>query len=326
MGIQATSRPMVLTEDVPERVGSHVGRWPASCPRFGRRQTGSTLASGRGDGVMQEDQSGSENQQPEYVGPWRRRQPTTPDRRPKPAMRGRPAEAGPGQPGDTAPLAGSRGPSDLPSPAAGQPGGPRRGPGLARTRPARRVRPARSGQPGGYGQPGHGQPGGYGQPGYGQPGGYGQRRRLAGQHGAATASSPVTASPAGTARLDTASPAERPAGLRPATARPKATPATASPGVTASPAATASPPTTSSSSRAGAARPRASSSTSWWRRWPPGSAPGRWPTLDHARRRPRRTRRARPANPGNNSGNGFNPGSGGSARRQRRAPATRTPG
>ncbi len=115
---------------------------------------------------MREDQSGSENQQPEYVGPW---SPPPADDAGSPPEAGdagsRPADAGPGQPNDTAPLIGSRDPSDQPIPAAGQPGGyggraPQDYPG--------------HGQPGGYGQPGAGQPGGYGQPGAGQPGGYGQ--------------------------------------------------------------------------------------------------------------------------------------------------------
>ena len=113
---------------------------------------------------MREDQSGSENQQPESVGPWS--PPPADDAGSPPEAgdaRSRPADAGPGQPNDTAPLIGSRDPSDQPIPAAGQPGGygaPQDYPG--------------HGQPGGYGQPGHGQPGGYGQPGAGQPGGYGQ--------------------------------------------------------------------------------------------------------------------------------------------------------
>jgi S1-C subfamily serine protease len=141
---------------------------------------------------MREDQSGSENQQPEYVGPW---SPPPADDAGSPPEAGdagsRPADAGPGQPNDTAPLIGSRDPSDQPSPAAGQPGGygaPQGYPGYGQPG---------AGQPGGYpqggypqggyaqpgagqpgagqpgaGQPGAGQPGGYGQPGYGAPGGY----------------------------------------------------------------------------------------------------------------------------------------------------------
>ena len=116
---------------------------------------------------MREDQSGSENQQPGYVGPW---SPPPADDAVSPPEAGdagsRPADAGPGQPNDTAPLIGSSDPSDQPIPAPGQPGGyraPQDYPG--------------AGQPGGYGQPGAGQPGSYGAPGgypgYGQPG-YGQ--------------------------------------------------------------------------------------------------------------------------------------------------------
>jgi hypothetical protein len=72
---------------------------------------------------MREDQSGSENQQPEYVGPW---SPPPADDAGSPPEAGdtgsRPADAGPGQPNDTAPLIGSHDPSDQPIPAAGQPG------------------------------------------------------------------------------------------------------------------------------------------------------------------------------------------------------------
>jgi S1-C subfamily serine protease len=114
---------------------------------------------------MREDQSGSENQQPEYVGPW---SPPPADDAGSPPEAGdagsRPADAGPGQPNDTAPLFSSGDPAVQPGPAAGQPGGygaPGGYPGYS--------------QPG-YGQPGAGQPGSYGQPGgypgYGQPGGY----------------------------------------------------------------------------------------------------------------------------------------------------------
>ena len=128
---------------------------------------------------MQEDQSGSENQQPEYVGPWAplADEPDPPGGSPSP-------EAGPGQPGDTAPLAGSRGSSDDPAgqPAPGgsepaQPGGQGQ-PGHGQ--PGGFAQPDQATQPVGYGQPGYGQQGaygqqgGYGQPGYGQQGAYGQ--------------------------------------------------------------------------------------------------------------------------------------------------------
>jgi S1-C subfamily serine protease len=147
---------------------------------------------------MREDQSGSENQQPEYVGPW---SPPPADDAGSPPEAGdagsRPADAGPGQPNDTAPLHGSRDPSDQPIPATGQPGGygaPQGYPSYGQ--PGSYEAPGGPGQPGagppgsygapggypaygqpeagqpGYGQPGYGQPG-YGQPGYGQPG-YGQ--------------------------------------------------------------------------------------------------------------------------------------------------------
>ncbi len=112
---------------------------------------------------MQEDQSGSENQQPEYVGPWAplANEPDPPGGSPSP-------EAGPGQPGDTAPLAGSRSSSDDP---AGQPAPS----GSEPTQPGGQGQPGQ-GQPGGYAQPDQAtQPVGYGQPGYGQQGGYGQQ-------------------------------------------------------------------------------------------------------------------------------------------------------
>jgi S1-C subfamily serine protease len=152
---------------------------------------------------MREDQSGSENQQPEYVGPW---SPPPADDAGSPPEAGdagsRPADAGPGQPNDTAPLIGSPDPSDQPTPAAGAPGGYAQGgygapqgyPGYGQPgagQPGSYGAPGESpgsgGQPGGYvqggygqpgagqpgaGQPGAGQPGGYGQPGYGTPGGY----------------------------------------------------------------------------------------------------------------------------------------------------------
>src|ERR1700689_4988427 len=134
---------------------------------------------GRSDGVMQEDQSGSENQQPEYVGPWAplANEPAPPGGSPSP-------EAGPGQPGDTAPLAGSRSSSDdpagQPAPSGSdptQPGGqgqPGQGqPGQGQ--PGGFAQPDQATQQGGYGQAGYGQQGGYGQPGSGQQGGYGQQ-------------------------------------------------------------------------------------------------------------------------------------------------------
>ena len=125
---------------------------------------------------MREDQSGSENQQPEYVGPW---SPPPADDAGSPPEAGdpgsSPSDAGPGRPDDTAPLTGSPGASDQPSPPAGQPAGyPQGGFGAPQDYPG-------YGQPGGYvppgSYPGHGQPGGYSQGGYsppgaGQPGGY----------------------------------------------------------------------------------------------------------------------------------------------------------
>src|SRR6516162_4927796 len=129
----------------------------------GGGQMGSTLASGRGDGDMREDQSGSENQQPEYVGPW---SPPPVDDAGSPPEAGdagsSPSDAGPARPDDTAPLTGSPGASDQPSPPSGQPGGYAQG-GFG----------APGGSPG-YGQPGGYGQGGYSQPGAGQPGGYGQ--------------------------------------------------------------------------------------------------------------------------------------------------------
>src|ERR1700691_3883538 len=129
---------------------------------------------GRSDGVMQEDQSGSETQQPEYVGPWAplANEPDPPGGSPSP-------EAGPGQPGDTAPLAGSRSSSDdpagQPAPSGSdptQPGGQGQ-PGQGQ--PCGFAQPDQATQPVGYGQAGYGQQGGYGQPGSGQQGGYGQQ-------------------------------------------------------------------------------------------------------------------------------------------------------
>src|SRR6266566_3276689 len=107
---------------------------------------------------MQEDQSGSESQRPEYVGPW------SPSGREADTS----AEAGgasspspdaePGQPGETAPLIIPPGASP-----AGQPEG--------------HGRAGEFGQPGGYGQQGgYGQEAGYGQAeGYGRAGEYGQQ-------------------------------------------------------------------------------------------------------------------------------------------------------
>jgi S1-C subfamily serine protease len=131
---------------------------------------------------MQEDLSGSENQPPEYVGPW------SPPPADDPAP---PPEAGAGSPpsddesdraGDTAPLIGSESPSDQAGPAAGPSGfGPPGGYGQPGSygQPEGYGQPGEPPQPGGYGQPGeppqpggYGQPGGYAQGGYGQPGGY----------------------------------------------------------------------------------------------------------------------------------------------------------
>ena len=155
---------------------------------------------------MQDDQSGSENQQPEYVGPWA---PLANEPDPPGKAGGSPSpEAGPGQPGDTAPLIGSRSSSDDPAgqpapqgggaaqpggygqPGQGQPGyaqpggygqpghgAPGQGAQPGRGAPGQGSQPDQATQPVGYGQPGYEQPG-YGQPGYGQPGyeqpGYGQ--------------------------------------------------------------------------------------------------------------------------------------------------------
>ena len=137
---------------------------------------------------MREDQSGNENQQPEYVGPW---SPPPGDDAGSPSEAGdagsSSSDAGPGRPNDTAPLTGSPGPSDQPSPPAGQPGGYAQGGfGAPQDHPG-------YGQPGGYvppgGYAGHGQPGsyaqgGYGQPGAGQPGGYAQGGYAQGPYGA----------------------------------------------------------------------------------------------------------------------------------------------
>ena len=126
---------------------------------------------------MREDQSGSENQQPEYVGPW---SPPPVDDAGSPPEAGdagsSPSDAGPGRPNHTAPLTGSPGASDQPSPPAGQPGGyPQGGFGAPQGYPGY-GQPGANVPPGGY--PGHGQPGGYSQGGYsppgtGQPGSYG---------------------------------------------------------------------------------------------------------------------------------------------------------
>jgi S1-C subfamily serine protease len=111
---------------------------------------------------MQEDQSGNESQRPEYVGPW-----SPPGNQADPPAEAAgpptPPEAAPGQPGDTAPLAGSRSPSGQ-QPPPGPPG---------ETQPGG-FEPPGYGPPGGYSQPGgYGPPGGYGQPGYAPPGAYG---------------------------------------------------------------------------------------------------------------------------------------------------------
>jgi len=131
---------------------------------------------------MREDQSGSENQQPEYVGPWS--PPPADDAGSPPEAGGAgssPSDAGSGQPGDTAPLFGSRDAADQPNPGPGQPGGGFGRPGGGFGQPGY-GQPA-PGQPGygqpapgqpGYGQPAPGQPGGYARGEYGQPGGYAQ--------------------------------------------------------------------------------------------------------------------------------------------------------
>ncbi|MGD0376843.1 MAG: trypsin-like peptidase domain-containing protein [Streptosporangiaceae bacterium] len=150
---------------------------------------------------MQEDQTGSDSQRPEYIGPWSptdspaSQQPEEPAGRDAAAGSEGPAAgaAGPGggpdQPGPTAPLsrpaggfaqpeAHGQGPAGYP----GEYGQPQPGGGYARP-PAggAYAQPPAGGYPqgSGYGQGSYGQPGGYGeaQPGgYGepQPGGYGQ--------------------------------------------------------------------------------------------------------------------------------------------------------
>ena len=128
---------------------------------------------------MHEEQSGSDNQQPEYAGPW-----SSPSGEAGSPMTSGPASsppaAEPGRPGDTAPLSGSSG-------APGQPGTPGQpgpyGPG-ATTQPGPYGQSGGATQPGGYGPAGpYGQPDVPGQPGmypqagtgYGAPGGgYGQ--------------------------------------------------------------------------------------------------------------------------------------------------------
>ena len=130
---------------------------------------------------MREEQSGSDNQQPEYVGPW-----SSPSDEAGSPMTGGPASsppaAEPGRPGDTAPLSGSGG-------VPGQPGQPGQ-PGMYAQAGAGYGGAGGYGPPAGYGQAGgsyggypppggqggYGPPGSYGPPpggGYGQPGGYG---------------------------------------------------------------------------------------------------------------------------------------------------------
>jgi S1-C subfamily serine protease len=164
---------------------------------------------------MQEDQSGNDNQQPEYVGPWSPSDDAGPPQAAGPGSS--PPAPAPGQPGDTAPLSGS---ASAPGQPAGQPGPGFAGPGMpappvAPAPPGAPTQPAAVGQPGGYsptgryGPPGaqgaaggHGSPaaqgaaggygsaaaqgaaGSYGPPGApGQPGTYGQARGGYGQPG-----------------------------------------------------------------------------------------------------------------------------------------------
>jgi S1-C subfamily serine protease len=148
---------------------------------------------------MQEEQSGNDNQQPEYVGPWSPSDEAGPPQAAGPGSS--PPVPEPGQPGDTAPLSGSGG---APGQPAGQPGLGFGGPGIpappgAPAQPGAPTQPGPGGYapPGGYGEPGHYSPAGSyvppaasGQPGTpgpagapGQPGPYGQARGGYGQPG-----------------------------------------------------------------------------------------------------------------------------------------------
>jgi S1-C subfamily serine protease len=131
---------------------------------------------------MREEQSGSDNQPPEYAGPW-----SPPSGEAGSPMTGGPASsppaAEPGLPGETAPLSGSSGvPGETTQPGPyGQPGATIQPGGYAAAGPyGQPATPGQPSQPGMYAQagPGYGPAGGYGQPGgsygsYPPPGGYG---------------------------------------------------------------------------------------------------------------------------------------------------------
>ena len=215
---------------------------------------------------MQEDQSGSEGQRPEYVGPW------------SPSGREADTSAETGGERSPSPDAGA-GPAGRDRPARSCPPAPV--PQASRgTTPGQKGtgRPVQYGPSGDYGPGGYSQPGGYPQyPGFEQAGSYGQSGG-SGQPGASAISPVATASPVALASpVATASPA-----------------ALASPVVTASPVATGQggygqyggygvrrvrpalglhPAGPSAATGAG---PAACWSTSWWRSWPPGS--GRRPS------------------------------------------------
>jgi S1-C subfamily serine protease len=118
---------------------------------------------------MQEEQSGSENQDPQFVGHWSPlpADATPPDERDDAGTAS--PDVSPGAQG-AAPVVGPLGGSSGQPGGYAQPGGfahPGYGPGYGQ--------PSGYGQPGGYAQAGgFGQPGGYGESGgFGQPGGYG---------------------------------------------------------------------------------------------------------------------------------------------------------
>jgi S1-C subfamily serine protease len=125
---------------------------------------------------MQEEQSGNENQDPQFVGHW---SPLPADATPEDERddAGTPSpDASPGTEG-SAPLIGPFGGSPGQPGGYAQPGGfaePGYGPGYGQS--GSHGQPGGLAQPGGYAQSGgFGQPGGYGEPGgFGQPGGHGQ--------------------------------------------------------------------------------------------------------------------------------------------------------
>src|SRR5262249_61939313 len=114
---------------------------------------------------MQEDQSGSEGQRPEYVGPWSPSGREADTSAETGAERSRSPDAEPGQPGETAPLILPPGASP-----AGQQGDYTRPEGYG---PAGQYGPSGDSGPGGYGPSGdYPQYRGFGQAGsYGQSGG-----------------------------------------------------------------------------------------------------------------------------------------------------------